>query len=138
MKQDGAAWMKTVLLAAAVYNVVWGGVVVLFPFALFRVLGMELPNYPEIWQCVGMIVGVYGVGYAVAALDPVRHWPIVLVGLLGKVFGPIGFVSAVAEGALPLRFGLTLLTNDAIWWLPFSLILLRSYRANRQSRAAEA
>ena len=45
-----------------------------------------------------MIVGVYGVGYATAALDPSRHWPVVLVGLLGKIFGPIGFLSAVVGG----------------------------------------
>ena len=107
------------------YNVLWGGFLVLFPLALFRVLGMEPPNYPQIWQCVGMIVGVYGVGYAAAALDPLRHWPMVLVGLLGKVFGPIGFL-VVVGGELPLRFGLTIMTNDLIWWAPFSLILLRA------------
>jgi hypothetical protein len=57
--------MNHVLPAAVVYNVLWGAIVALVPFALFRLLGMELPNYPEIWQCVGMILG----GYAVAALD---------------------------------------------------------------------
>ena len=127
--------MRAVLVAAAVYNVLWGGFVVLFPLALFRVLGMELPNYPQIWQCVGMIVGVYGVGYAAAALDPLRHWPIVLVGLLGKIFGPVGFLSAVFQGTLPLSFGLTLLTNDLIWSFPFSLILLRTYQTYKATRA---
>ena len=63
-----------------------------------------------------MISGVYGVGYAAAALDPLRHWTIVLLRFLGMVFGPVGFVYALAAGDLPLRFGLTLLTNDAIWW----------------------
>ena len=33
---------------------------------LLRILaGMERPVYPMIWQCMGMIVGVYGVGYDV-------------------------------------------------------------------------
>ncbi len=41
---------------------------------------------------------------------------VVQVGLLGKLFGPVGVVSAVSEEDLPLRLGLTLLTNDAIWW----------------------
>jgi hypothetical protein len=59
----------------------------------------------------------------------------VLGGLIGKVFGPVGFVSAEAEGDL-LRFGLTLLTNDVIWWFPFALILLHAYRTNHQPRAA--
>jgi len=90
VKRGGAARIRGVLLEAAAYNVLWGAFVVLFSFALFRSLGMELPNYPGISQHVGMIVGVYGVGCAVAALDPLRHWPIVLVGLLGKVFGPVG------------------------------------------------
>ena len=59
-------WMSWALLAAALYNLVWGGWVVLFPHALFDGLQMARPNYPELWQCVGMIVGVYGIGYALA------------------------------------------------------------------------
>ena len=62
----------------------------------------------------------------------------VLVGLLGKVFGPIGFLSAVVGGTLPLSFGLTILTNDVIWWLPFALILLRAYQSNKTRRGANA
>ena len=45
--------------AAALYNVLWGAFVVLFPFALFGFLGMGFLNHPEIWQCVGMIAVVY-------------------------------------------------------------------------------
>jgi len=83
-----------------------------------------------------MIVGVYGVGYATAALDPSRHQPVVLVGLLGKIFGPIGFLSAVVGGTLPLSFGLTILTNDLIWWAPFTLILFRAYQTNKLPKGA--
>jgi small multidrug resistance pump len=130
--------MRVVLLAAAAYNVRWGGFVILFPSAVFDLLGMERPNYPQIWQCIGMIVGVYGVGHAAAALDPLRHWPMVLVGLLGKIFGHIGFLSAVIGGTLPLSFGLTILTNDLIWWFPFALILLRAYQSNKTPKGAGA
>lgn len=120
--------MKPVLLAAGIYNILWGGFVVLFPLTMFRWLDMPAPNYVEIWQCVGMIVGVYGVGYIAAAFDPLRHWPIVLVGFLGKVFGPIGFLQAALTGTLPWRFGLNNITNDLIWWIPFALILRRAYQ----------
>jgi MFS family permease len=120
-------WHRTLLKAAAVYNLVWGAVAIAFPMLLFKLVGMDpLPNYPELWQCIGMIVGVYGIGYWIAASDPVRHWPIVLVGLLGKIFGPIGFVQAVLADRFPLAMGLTILTNDLIWWVPFSLILLNA------------
>ena len=105
--------MRHVLLAAAVYNLLWGAWVVLFPNAYFDWTGMERPLYPEIWQCVGMIVGVYGVGYAIAAFDPLGHWPIVLVGLMGKVLGPIGFAKALANGSFTWKAGLNIITNEA-------------------------
>lgn len=124
-------WMQITLWLAAIYNVVWGSFAILMPQALFRWVGLDpLPLYPEFWQCIGMIVGVYGIGYAIAARDPVRHWPIVLVGLLGKVFGPIGFAQAVATGRLPLALGATILTNDLIWWVPFTIILWHAARVS--------
>ncbi len=120
--------MTWVLVAAAAYNLVWGGWVMLFPLMGFELAGLAPPRYPQIWQCVGMIVGVYGVGYAIAALNPMRHWPIVLVGLLGKVLGPIGFLDAAVRGTLPWAVGWTIATNDLIWWVPFAMILYRAWR----------
>jgi hypothetical protein len=120
--------MRLWLLAAAAYNLVFGAWAILFPGALFSWARMPAPNYPELWQCIGMIVGVYGIGYAIASRDPYRHWPIILVGLLGKILGPIGFAQALLRGALPLRFGAILLSNDLVWWIPFALTLLGAYR----------
>lgn len=125
------------LLLAAAYNLAWGAAVVLAPAWTFAVLGVNLGTLdPDtvrllipIWQCVGMIVGVYGLGYALAARAPLTHWPIVLVGLLGKIFGPIGFVDAVfIREIFPVSFGWTILTNDLVWWAPFGLILLAAWR----------
>jgi small multidrug resistance pump len=122
--------MKT-LHWAAVYNVIWGTLVILFPNQFFDLFGMERPNYPEIWQCVGMIVGVYGVGYWLAAQDPIKHYPIVLVGFLGKVFGPIGFIGAFVTERFPLSFGINILFNDLIWWIPFFQILKEKYKRDK-------
>jgi len=124
-------WMRTCLVAAGIYNLVWGAMTVLYPMWLFNLTGIEPPNHPFIWQCVGMIVGVYGVGYLAASPDPVRHWPIVLVGFLGKVFGPIGYVDGVIRGEVPVGFGVTLPTNDLVWWVPFALILLHAWKQHR-------
>lgn len=124
--------MRRVLLFAAVYNLAWGAFAIFSPLSLFRWTGFDpLPVYPELWQCIGMIVGVYGIGYGIAAFNPYRHWPIVLVGLLGKIFGPIGFATSVIEGRLPAALGLTIITNDLIWWIPFSAILWRAAQANQ-------
>jgi peroxiredoxin len=119
--------MRSVLLAAGLYNILWGAFAVLFPGAIFIWLDMPQPNYPQFWQCIGMIVGVYGIGYAIAAFDPARHWPIVLVGFLGKVMGPLGMVQALWTGQLPWGFALNCVTNDLIWWVPFALILKHAW-----------
>lgn len=131
-------WMVTVLKLAGVYNVLWGALTVLYPAWLFDLTGLAEPSYPFIWQCVGMIVGVYGIGYWIAASDPYRHWPIVLVGFLGKVFGPLGYIQGVlladapvigaVTSEVPVEFGVALITNDLVWWVPFAMILWAAAR----------
>jgi hypothetical protein len=120
-----------VLKLAAIYNILWGSWVILFPNAMFNILNMEPNSYPEIWQCVGMIVGVYGIGYWIAASDPDRHFPIVVVGLLGKVLGPIGFMQALITNRFPLAFGIIIIFNDIIWWPSFFNILKKKYKRDR-------
>lgn len=116
-------WRYYTLLIAATYNILWGGWVVLFPWHVFDLVGMTQPAYPMIWQSVGMIVGVYGLGYGIAAFNPERHWPIILVGFLGKVCGPIGFIYHFYLGNFPAAFWWITLFNDLIWIIPFGLIL---------------
>lgn len=124
-----------VLFIAALYNFLWGAWAIFFPKLSFSILGATPPLYPELWQCVGMIVGVYGVGYLIAATDPVRHWPIVLVGLLGKIFGPIGFAKALLDGTFPPSFGLNIVFNDLIWWIPFFIILKKAFRESTEFKS---
>jgi len=121
-------WPVLVLRLAAVYNLAWGAWVILFPNHLFDLTGIARPNYPGIWQCVGMIVGVYGIGYWCAAKDFVRHWPIILVGFLGKVLGPIGFLQSAILGDLPWAWGIMILANDVVWWLPFIAMLYLAFK----------
>ena len=102
--------LKRWLYAAAAYNLLWGGAVVLFAG-------------PVAWKCVGMLVGCYAPGYWWAARRP--HPELVGVGLLGKILGPAGFVWAAATGRLPLAFGLVIVANDLVWWLAFVTYLRR-------------
>jgi hypothetical protein len=125
-------WMRLVLNTAGVYNLLWGAFVICFPMTLFRWADMPPINYPGVWQCVGMVVGVHGVGYLIAARDPFRHWPVILVGLLGKVFGPIGMLWAISNGQLPWQAGLACVTNDLIGWIPFGLVLYGAYKYNHR------
>ena len=132
------AWASWWLWAAGIYNLDCGSIAIAYPHLLFDLADVDRINYPEIWQCVGMIVGVYGIGYLIAAHDSRTHWPIVLVGLLGKIFGPIGFTAAMIQGIFPPHFGLTILTNDLIWWIPFTMILLDAAQQRKRGLSGTA
>jgi len=124
-------WMKNVLRIAAVYNLLWGAWVVLFPQQFFEWTGMDPINHELVWQGMGMVIGVYGFGYWWAAQNPLVQWPIVAVGLLGKIFGPLGFLINFLSGKVPFEFIYTLFTNDFIWWIPFLLILRSARKAGK-------
>ena len=109
--------------AAALYNFLWGSWTVLFPGQLFAWLGLPAPQPLAFWQVVGMFVLVYAPAYYWAGRRPERGQALILIGLLGKLLGPAGFLWSARHGQLPWAFGWTILTNDLIWWLPFALYL---------------
>ena len=127
-------WKYYLLWFAGVYNLLWGASVIIAPKLFFNLSGMVLPNYLMIWQCVRMIVGVHRIIYIIAAYQPNVHWPIVLVGFLGKIFGPIGFLWYLAQGAFPPEFALTILFNDLVWWIPFGIILWDAWKSGEVER----
>lgn len=105
--------------AAALYNLLWGTAIILFPHRSIRLLGLPATTPVPLWQVIGMLVMVYAPGYFWAARHPARHRQLVLIGMVGKAFGPVGFAWAAARGDLPRSFGLTILTNDLLWWPAF-------------------
>jgi small multidrug resistance pump len=109
--------------AAAAYNLLWGSAIVLFPVQSFACLGLPPPTPVAIWQVVGMLVAVYAPAYWWAGRDPWRHRHFIVIGLLGKVLGPLGFLWSAWQGGLPWSFGWVNLTNDLIWWPSFALFL---------------
>ena len=123
--------MKIILKLATLYNLCWGSWVIIYPNQFFILTGIEPLNHPMVWQGMGMVVGVYGIGYWLASYDPIRHWPIVLVGFLGKLFGPLGFFINYFQDNVPFEFVYTLITNDFIWWIPFLYILKMTYKESR-------
>jgi len=117
-------WMTRVLIGAGLYNLAWGSVSVIAPRPMLSWCGFDpLPTYPGIWQGMGMLLALFGVGYLIAAANPARHWAIVFIGLLSKVIGSLGYLGAAAQGEMPWSFAPMLLINDVIWWWPFAMIL---------------
>ncbi len=127
---------RLIFAVAAAYNVAFGLWAALSPRSFFVLLAMAPPSYPSIWACLGMVIGVYGLGYAYAARRLDRAAPFIAIGLLGKVLGPAGWALAVARGEWPVRTLTLILFNDVIWWLPLCLFLLEGTRAGAALRAA--
>jgi hypothetical protein len=45
------------------------------------------------------------------------------VGLAGKVLGPVGVLWLVVTGRWPAQALVVIVTNDLLWWAPFTLYL---------------
>jgi hypothetical protein len=114
---------RSVFLAAGLYNLAWGAYSALDPQWLFRFARMTPINYPEIFACLAMVIGLYGVLYLRVARHPERGFAIAAVGLAGKLLGPLGLAFLIWRGVWPLRSLVLCLTNDFIWWIPFALYL---------------
>ena len=114
---------RTVFIFAGLYNISWGLYSVYDQQWLFRFSGLPLLNHPQVFACLAMVVGLYGIVYFEVARVPERGWLLAAVGLLGKILGPIGLAKLIIDGVWP---GLTIvlcLTNDFIWWIPFAIYL---------------
>lgn len=116
---------------AAVYNIVWGIIIVLDPTLMFTCFDIEPVNYPFLMSGIGMFVGVYGYGYWVVSREPRQYPQLVVIGLLGKTLGPVGWAYYVWEGAVPLRTMWVNVFNDLIWIPCFITYLIW---VNRQGR----
>lgn len=130
-------WHRAVFCLAGLYNLGWGLFSALFPQWLFRLAGMPLQNHPQIFACLGMVVGVYGILYLEVARAPERGWLIAAVGMLGKVLGPLGLTQLLWSGQWPPATLILCVTNDFIWWVPFGLYLRDAWPAFRDQIAAD-
>lgn len=128
---------RAVFTLAGFYNIGWGLYTMADPQWLFRFAGMPLANYPEIFACLGMVVGLYGVLYWQVAREPEHGFLIAAVGLAGKILGPIGLAGLLISGQWPPESAILCLTNDLIWWIPFALYLWDSRATSGLIAAAE-
>jgi hypothetical protein len=120
--------MTRVLWFAAGYNLLAGIGMLCFVHEGYKLLGMHKPELNLPVQVVGMLVAVFGVGYALVARDPVGNRNVLLLGFLTKLLGPLLCLGYVAIGKLPPIFIAVLLVSDLMYLPPFAMILVRLRR----------
>ena len=128
--------MRITLLLAGVHAAIWGVWLIAAPWTFARWGGGSDPGHVWLWHCFGLMVAVLGAGYLIASGDPLRHWPVVLMGL-GAKLGVVYMVEiAVKSGQIMRETGYFVAGNELIWALPFALILGSAHDAALGQRRA--
>ncbi|MDP2310947.1 MAG: hypothetical protein Q8P18_33315 [Pseudomonadota bacterium] len=124
---------RATFVLAGIYNIGWGLYAAADPDWLFRFADMEPQRHPQIFACLGMVIGLYGLAYFEVARRPAHGFALAAIGLLGKLLGPIGMVQLVATGVWPPKAMVLCLTNDLVWWVPFAIYLWDAWPAWRRT-----
>ena len=111
------------MLLAGIHSVIWGAYLMTDPRSIARWAGAGNPGHTWIWQAFGLMLAVLGTGYLLAWNDPLRHWPVVVMGLVAKLGTVYTFEIAVKSAQIPPETGYFVAGNELFWVMPFALIL---------------
>jgi len=118
--------MHLLLKFAGGYNLLAGASMILFYHEGFKHLGIPKPEFSLPIQLVGLLVGLFGIGYLIVERAPVENRNILLLGFLSKLLGPLLAVGYIIKGDLPLSMIPVLFFADTIYLIPFWLIYRRT------------
>ena len=122
-------WHRVALLVASLQCLIWGIFILAIPERSSLAYGFDkVPSELFLWQGTGLIIFLFGVGYGIAATNPVQHWAVILIGLMAKFLGPVGMLWSVIQGQVSRQVLYLIPINDLVWWLPFTLILVFAFR----------
>ncbi len=134
MNSPTAKWMKLILRCAAVFHLLWGIWLILFPVHM-------LHAFPSVWaespiRLGGMIIFLWGIGFGLASVNPAQHWVVILTGFAGKFIMPIFLLWELRlVKDVPFSSVLILFLNNVVWWVPLGFLLYKIYQqAVRQKR----
>ncbi|MBN2475944.1 MAG: hypothetical protein JXB62_15135 [Pirellulales bacterium] len=126
-------WMTFVLRFAGVFNLLAGASMICFYHEGYEMLGVPKPELILPVQVMGILVGLFGVGYLLTATDPVPNRNLLLLGTFSKAVASVFALYYVAVEALPWWFALVVLFADIVYVPPFCVILRRLYRTGPAS-----
>ncbi|MCS7041686.1 MAG: AhpC/TSA family protein [Bryobacteraceae bacterium] len=131
--QHPPAWAGTVLRWAGAYNVAVAAGAVVMAEQLDARLGATHPPsvlMSEGWHAIAVWMAVMGLGFLLAARDAWRHWPVVLLGLLGKA-GTSGWIAwDIVQGRAPALLWWWVAVDAIAWGVPLLAILQGAYEAS--------
>jgi hypothetical protein len=127
--------MKFVLRFAGSFNILAGLSMLCFYHEGYKLLGIPRPDLVMELQLVGILVGLFGVGYHMVAASPLENRNILVLGFWSKFLGSVLGIVYVVKGKLPIEF-LALLFFADIIYLPFFAVIIRRLRELAAARGS--
>jgi small multidrug resistance pump len=121
-------WMHWLLVFVGGYNLLAGLSFLVFYHESFKLLGVPKPEFLLPVQLVGILVGLFGVGYWMVAWNPLENRNVLLLGFLSKLLGSVLAIVSVVVGAAPPILLLMVFVSDIVYLPPFWRILRRLRR----------
>ncbi len=130
-------WMSAVLRFAGCFNLLAGAAMVSLYHEGYELLGVPKPELVLPVQIMGILVGLFGLGYHWVASRPVENRDILRLGFLAKLICSLTAYWYVLFGPLGIGFALVVFFADVVY-LPFFWVIVRHLdRAARQAPASE-
>jgi small multidrug resistance pump len=129
-------WMRWLLRFVGCYNLLAGLTMLVFYHECFKAIGVAKPNLMLPIQLVGVLVGLFGVGYLMVAANPVENRNLLLLGFWSKALGSALGIGYVLLGKLPLVFLPILFFADIVYLPPFAIILRRLNGIARERKSS--
>lgn len=119
-------WRGLFVLAAFV-NLAVGGAMTAAPARVAEQLGVSGPGGPYAIAMVGMMIAVFGIGYAIVARNPAGNRGIVWIGIIGKLGAAALAAMQCLAGLIPTTtFALGM--GDVVFAALFAVFLWRGPR----------
>lgn len=122
--------MRLTLILAGVYLVLFAMWAICWPHNICHLIAIPHDGNEMLLRVIGLIYGGLGIGLVIAAKDPMRHWIIILLGLIKSLAAIVLVGAALVEGDLPTTAAPFLAVNDLIWIAPFGFMLWSAVRVH--------
>lgn len=116
-------WMKALLRFAGTFNILAGLSMLVLYHEGYKLLGLKKPDLVMPVQLVGILVGLFGVGYHLVASAPLENRNLLALGFWSKALGSLLGLYYLALGKLPITFLPVLILADIAYLPPFIAIM---------------
>ena len=117
-------WTSWALKAAGAYSLALAAIAALQPGTIQTWLGLGPVYPPAVWFALQGAIALGGSALLIAALDPSRYWPIVLLTAAAKLSAFAGALILFQQHGLAGRGLVLSAVNDVFWAVVLGVVLL--------------